>query len=145
MYCKKVSVTFNEGLPRKSFMKWFGDHETDNKPKLSTCKYCNTKFEDKEKLKRHIRNVHNTKGDTIFENFTNLDLIHHTKFICEIDQLKFKTNEELILHMKQIHHHQIIKCRECGKEFIHEKDRLHHVREDHEKKIDNRKHKDSNR
>jgi DNA-directed RNA polymerase subunit RPC12/RpoP len=114
-------------------MKWFGDHETDNNPKLSTCKYCNTKFEDKEKLKRHIRNVHNAKGDTIFE------------FICEIDDLKFKTHEELILHMKQIHHHQILKCRECGKEFIHEKDRLHHVREDHEKKIDYRKHKDSYR
>ncbi|MDW0137368.1 MAG: C2H2-type zinc finger protein [Nitrososphaeraceae archaeon] len=127
-------------------MKWFGHHETDNKPKLSTCKYCNTKFEDKEKLKRHVRNAHNVKGGTIFENFTNnLELIHHTKFICEIDQLKFKTYEELILHMRQIHHHQILKCRECGKEFIHEKDRLHHVREDHEKKIDYRKHKDSNR
>jgi Fe2+ or Zn2+ uptake regulation protein len=45
--------------------------------------------------------------------------------------------------MRQIHHHHIIKCRECGKEFIHEKDRLHHVREEHEKKADYRKHKGS--
>jgi hypothetical protein len=27
---------------------------------------------------------------------------------------------------------------ECGKEFIHEKDRLHHVREEHKKKVENR-------
>lgn len=124
-------------------MKWFGHHETDNKPKLLTCKYCNTKFEDKEKLKRHIRNAHNEEGSTIFESFSNKELFHHTKFVCEIDHLKFKTHEELILHMKQIHHHPIIKCRECGKEFIHEKDRLHHVREEHEKKVDYRKHKGS--
>ena len=33
------------------------------------------------------------------------------------------------------------KMPRCGKEFIHEKDRLHHVREEHEKKIDHRTHK----
>ena len=37
----------------------------------------------------------------------------------------------------------VVKCRECGKEFIHEKDRLHHVREEHEQKLDYRTHKDS--
>ena len=133
-----------KGLPCKLFMKWFGHHETDDKPKLLTCKYCNTKFEDKEKLKWHIRSAHNEEGSAIFENFTdNLKLSHHTKFVCEIDNLKFMTHEELILHMRQIHHHPIIKCRECGKEFIHEKDRLHHVREEHEKKADYRKHKGS--
>ncbi|MFZ0357389.1 MAG: hypothetical protein WAL53_04595, partial [Nitrososphaeraceae archaeon] len=105
---------------------------------------CNTKFEDKEKLKRHIRDAHNEEGSAIFENFTdNLNLFHHTKFVCEIDHLKFMTYEELILHMRQIHHHHIIKCRECGKEFVHEKDRLHHVREEHERKADYRKHKGS--
>ncbi|HKG71635.1 MAG TPA: hypothetical protein VKA87_07030, partial [Nitrososphaeraceae archaeon] len=40
-----------------------------------------------------------------------------------------------------IHHHPIVKCNECGREFIHEKDRLHHVREEHEEKIDSREHK----
>jgi len=44
--------------------------------------------------------------------------------------------------MRQIHHHPIVKCRDCGKEFVHEKDRLHHVREEHERKVDYRKHKD---
>jgi uncharacterized C2H2 Zn-finger protein len=123
-------------------MKWFGHHETDNKPKLLSCKYCNTKFEDKEKLKRHIRDAHNEEGSAAFQNITeNLNLFHHTEFVCEIDHLKLKTYEELILHMRQIHHHHIIKCRECGKEFIHEKDRLHHVREQHEKEADYRRHK----
>ena len=63
------------------------------------------------------------------------------KFLCSIDQVKFKTHEELISHMRQIHHYPIVKCHDCRKEFIHEKDRLHHVREEHEKKIDYRKHK----
>ena len=40
-------------------------------------------------------------------------------------------------------HHPVVKCRECGKEFIHEKDRLHHVRVEHEQKLDYRTHKDS--
>ncbi|TLX69109.1 MAG: hypothetical protein E6K94_03910 [Thaumarchaeota archaeon] len=71
-----------------------------------------------------------------------MKLFHHTKFLCEIDQVKFKTYEELTLHMRQIHHHPIVKCRDCGKEFVHEKDRLHHVREEHERKVDYRKHKD---
>jgi len=123
-------------------MKWFGHHETDNQPKLFACKYCNTKFEDKEKLKRHVKDAHNEEGSPILENFTeNLNLFHHTEFVCEIDHLKFKSNEELILHMRQIHHHHIIKCRDCGKEFIHEKDRLHHVREQHEKEADYRRQK----
>jgi hypothetical protein len=123
-------------------MKWFGHHETDNKPKLLSCKYCNTKFEDKEKLKRHVRDAHSEEGSAVFQNITeNLNLFHHTEFVCEIDHLKFKTYEELIHHMRLIHHHHIIKCRECAKEFIHEKDRLHHVREQHEKEADYRRHK----
>lgn len=124
-------------------MKWFGHHETDNKPKLLACKYCNTKFEDKEKLKRHVREAHKEEGSAILENFTeNLNLFHHqTEFVCEIDHLKFKSNEELIHHMRQVHHQHTIKCRDCGKEFIHEKDRLHHVREQHEKQADYRRHK----
>jgi DNA-directed RNA polymerase subunit RPC12/RpoP len=26
--------------------------------------------------------------------------------------------------MRHEHHHEIVKCNECGKEFVHEKDRL---------------------
>ena len=70
-------------------------------------------------------------------------LFHRTKFLCEIEQLKFDTYEELISHMRQIHHYSIVKCHDCRKEFIHEKDRLHHVREEHERKVDYRKHKGS--
>ncbi len=40
-----------------------------------------------------------------------------------------------------IHHQPIVKCNECGREFIHEKDRLHHVREEHEQKTDGIEHK----
>jgi hypothetical protein len=40
-----------------------------------------------------------------------------------------------------LRHHAVVKCHECGKEFIHEKDRLHHVREEHEQKVDHRTHK----
>ena len=67
---------------------------------------------------------------------------HHTEFHCEIDKLKFETHEELISHMRQIHHYPIVKCHDCRKEFIHEKDRLHHVREEHEKELDQREHRD---
>jgi len=62
--------------------------------------------------------------------------------VCEYDHEKFQDYEELIAHTKHIHH-PVVKCRECGKEFIHEKDRLHHVREEHEQKLDYRTHKDS--
>jgi len=72
-----------------------------------------------------------------------MGFFHRSKFLCEIDQLKFNTHEELISHMRQIHHYPIVKCHDCRKEFIHEKDRLHHVREEHERKVDYRKHKGS--
>jgi Fe2+ or Zn2+ uptake regulation protein len=72
-----------------------------------------------------------------------MELFHRPKFICEFDKEKFKTYEDLIAHTKHVHHHPIVKCHDCGKEFIHEKDRLHHVREEHEKKEDYRTHKDS--
>jgi hydrogenase maturation factor HypF (carbamoyltransferase family) len=51
--------------------------------------------------------------------------------VCDQCGEKFTKYEDLIHHVKNIHHHPIVKCHECGKEFIHEKDRLHHVREEH--------------
>ena len=36
---------------------------------------------------------------------------------------------------------RIVECSYCGKQFLHEKDRLHHVREENEKKVDARRHK----
>jgi uncharacterized Zn finger protein len=68
-----------------------------------------------------------------------LDIIHKIKgkeeeddnVVCDQCGEKFTKYEELIHHLRNIHHHPIVKCHECGKEFIHEKDRLHHVREEH--------------
>ena len=64
-----------------------------------------------------------------------MDFLHHKKFVCEKDNEKFETYEELIAHSRHIHHMTILKCDGCGKEFIQEKDRLHHVREEHEKEL----------
>jgi hypothetical protein len=72
-----------------------------------------------------------------------MDILHRNKYVCEYDHEKFHNYEELIAHTKHVHHHPVVKCRECGKEFIHEKDRLHHVREEHEQKLDYRTHKGS--
>jgi uncharacterized C2H2 Zn-finger protein len=71
-----------------------------------------------------------------------MNFFHHKKFVCEEDNQKFETYEELIDHSRHIHHITILKCNGCGKEFIHEKDRLHHVREEHGKELDRREHKD---
>ena len=51
--------------------------------------------------------------------------------VCDQCGEKFTKYEDLIHHVRNIHHHPIVKCHECGKEFFHEKDRLHHVREEH--------------
>jgi uncharacterized C2H2 Zn-finger protein len=42
-------------------MKWLKHDKTDE-PKLHSCKYCDMKFEEKERLKRHIRKAHSEKG-----------------------------------------------------------------------------------
>ncbi|MDE1816969.1 MAG: hypothetical protein KGI11_10475, partial [Thaumarchaeota archaeon] len=47
----------------------------------------------------------------------------------------------LISHARHDHHHDIVKCTECGMEFIHEADRLHHARKEHEEKMARRSHK----
>ncbi len=51
------------------------------------------------------------------------------KFKCEEDGQKFDSYEKLIHHSRKMHNRTISKCNNCGKLFIHEKDRLHHVRE----------------
>jgi hypothetical protein len=68
-------------------------------------------------------------------------LIFHKKNHCEICHQVFSKNEHLINHMKEIHHKPILKCYNCGKEFLHEKDRLHHIQEEKKKKIDFRRHR----
>ena len=43
-------------------MKWFNHDKTDEEPKLIACKYCDMKFQDKERLKRHTKKAHSEKG-----------------------------------------------------------------------------------
>lgn len=63
------------------------------------------------------------------------------KFECDQCKLKFSKNEELIDHARHVHHQHVTKCADCGKEFIHEEDRLHHSRKEHEKKMERRRQK----
>ncbi|MGE0389616.1 MAG: hypothetical protein AB7P13_05740 [Candidatus Nitrosocosmicus sp.] len=51
------------------------------------------------------------------------------KYKCEKDGEKFSSYEKFIEHGRKIHHCVVLKCNRCGKQFIHEKDRLHHVRD----------------
>jgi len=60
------------------------------------------------------------------------------KNVCDRCGEKFPEYHNLIAHARHIHHLPIVKCGECGKEFIHEKDRLHHVSKEHKKKVENR-------
>ena len=59
---------------------------------------------------------------------------------CEHCSQKYKL-DDLIQHVKNVHHVTVFKCRNCGMEFLHEKERLHHVREENERKADTRRHK----
>jgi hypothetical protein len=44
-------------------MKWFSRRKNeDNADRTFNCKYCNMKFEDEEKMKRHARKAHSEKG-----------------------------------------------------------------------------------
>jgi len=39
------------------------------------------------------------------------------------------------MHVRHKHHKTIVKCQKCGRELIHEKDRLHHARKGHEEEM----------
>jgi uncharacterized C2H2 Zn-finger protein len=44
-------------------MKWFSRRkDEDNTDRTFNCKYCNMKFEDEEKMKRHAKKAHSEKG-----------------------------------------------------------------------------------
>lgn len=49
-----------KGPISKIYMKW--PLRRKNTDGTFTCKYCNMKFEDEEKMKRHARKAHNEKG-----------------------------------------------------------------------------------
>ena len=70
-----------------------------------------------------------------------LGLLHRDKNECDDCHEKFSSYDELVAHARDVHKRHIIKCRYCGKQFLHEKGRLHHEREEREKKVDARRHK----
>ena len=70
-----------------------------------------------------------------------MGLFNRHKNDCEQCGQKFDSDEALIEHAKEAHKARPVRCASCGKEFLHEKDRLHHVREENEKKVDYRRHK----
>jgi len=63
-----------------------------------------------------------------------LGIFNRNKTVCEYCKEKMDSYEDLITHSRQVHHKTISKCPTCGKQFIHEKDRLHHVRQEQENK-----------
>ncbi|WP_415281441.1 hypothetical protein [Candidatus Nitrososphaera sp. FF02] len=60
---------------------------------------------------------------------------------CEDCHARFGSYDELVLHARDEHKKHIVKCADCGKLFLHEKDRLHHAKEERERKVDYRRHK----
>ena len=68
-------------------------------------------------------------------------LLYHKKSHCELCSSVFDKQEELIKHATEVHHRPAIKCHNCGMQFLHEKDRLHHIQEEKKKKIDVRRHR----
>lgn len=52
-----------KGLIFNSYMDWFGlERKNKDGGEVFTCKYCDMKFEDKERLKRHAKKAHSEKG-----------------------------------------------------------------------------------
>ena len=68
-------------------------------------------------------------------------LLYHKKSHCELCSSVFDKQEELIKHATEVHHRPAIKCHNCGMQFLHEKDRLHHIQQEKKKKIDVRRHR----
>jgi uncharacterized protein with PIN domain len=68
-------------------------------------------------------------------------LLFHKKNRCEICHDTFEKYEQLVGHSREKHHRSILKCQNCGMQFLHEKDRLHHMQEEKKRKIDFRRHR----
>ena len=70
-----------------------------------------------------------------------MGFLRHVKHECEVCHEKYGSYDEMVKHARESHKRHVLKCTSCGKQFLHEKDRLHHVREENEKKVDFRRHK----
>ena len=72
-----------------------------------------------------------------------MKFFHNKKDDCIQCNAKFSNHEDLVSNVRHEHHKTIVKCQYCGKEFIHEKDRLHHSREEHKNMLEERSRKES--
>ena len=63
-----------------------------------------------------------------------MNLFRNSKNNCTECDEKFSNHEDLVKHVRKVHHHTILKCTECGQEFIHETHRLAHFRKEHKEK-----------
>ena len=63
-----------------------------------------------------------------------MNLFRRSKNNCLQCDDKFSNHDDLVKHVRKAHHHTIVKCSECGREFIHEKHRLVHFRKEHKEK-----------
>lgn len=70
-----------------------------------------------------------------------MGFFHREKTECDECHIRLGSYDELVQHSKDTHKLRPFKCGSCGKEFLHEKERLHHVKEEKEKKIDARRHR----
>lgn len=70
-----------------------------------------------------------------------MGFFHREKTECEECNARFGSYDQLVEHAKEAHKIRPIRCQMCGKQFLHEKERLHHVKEEKEKKLDARRHK----
>jgi hypothetical protein len=61
-----------------------------------------------------------------------MSFLQREKNHCKLCKERFDKQEELVQHAKKVHHQPITKCRNCGMEFLHEEDRLHHVKQEKE-------------
>jgi uncharacterized Zn finger protein len=70
-----------------------------------------------------------------------MSFLQRQKNRCKLCTQKFSKHEELVQHAKKVHGQPVARCRECGMEFLHEEDRLHHVQQEKERKMDRRRHR----
>ena len=70
-----------------------------------------------------------------------MGFLRQAKHECEDCHERYGSYDEMVKHAKESHKRHVLECSSCGKQFLHEKDRLHHVREEREKKVDIRRHK----
>ncbi|MPZ06231.1 MAG: hypothetical protein GEU26_07410 [Nitrososphaeraceae archaeon] len=58
---------------------------------------------------------------------------------CNECHENFHEYDDLVGHMRKRHHAPILRCHNCGQEFVKESDRYYHLQEEKAKKLDFRR------